>query len=251
MSERENLLMRLQDLSQFFNGDSLDDNLSRQTELTARLVGAETCSVMLLNGEPGRDLRLTVCAHYGPLADAARSASVGPGEGIAGRVLDSGRSLLVEDIALSSYAPLARRAGSAGRSLMIAPISIDGRIIGMLCASAAIGKPAFSAADLHMLDVIALFVGKSIQVVQLQRIIESRFLQLALLQDAKAHSDNLASAYRQPDQMARLLAKSLYREMAKAGFDSAQIISAATEIIDQLNHNLQRHSERAARHAAV
>ena len=36
--------------------------------------------------------------------------------------------------------------------------------------------------DLSLLDVVALFIGKAIQVVQLQNILNSRFAQLALVQ---------------------------------------------------------------------
>jgi L-methionine (R)-S-oxide reductase len=248
MDDAENLMIRLQDLSQFFASGSLDDDLAQQAAMTARLVGAETCSIMLINGGDGDDLRMSVCANHGPLPPAAWSESVGKGEGIAGAVLASGRSLLVADIMDSPFARLARRAADPRRSLMASPVTIDGKIVGLVNACGAHAKPAFSQVDLHMLDVIALFIGKSIQVSQLQTMLNSRFIQLALMQDVKAKVGGAVAAYRNSDQVARILARSLFREMIRAGFGSAQIIRAASEIIDQLNGNLQRHSERTARH---
>lgn len=247
MDDNQSLLIKLQDLSQFFASGKLDDSLQQQAAMTAHLVGAETCSVMLINGGSDGDLRMSVCAHYGPLAPAAWSASIGKGEGIAGHVLASGRSLLVEDIMNSQYAHLARRAGDPRRSLMLAPVSIDGKIVGMVNVCASEDKGAFALADLHLLDVTALFIGKTIQVQQLQTILDSRFIQLALLRDVEHEAGQAFSAYQNPDQVARILAKSLFKEMTRAGFASGQIIGAASEIIDQLNGQLQRHSERSAR----
>ncbi len=97
--------------------------------------------------------------------------------------------------------------------------------------------------------MISLFIGKSVQVLQLQSILNSRFTQLALMQEVqeKVSGAIASTAYQNPDQVAKILAKSLFKEMTRAGFGSAQIISAASEIITQLHSNLQRHNERAAR----
>jgi len=247
MEEASALLIKLQDLSQFFADGKLDDSLIQQAAMTARLVGAETCSVMLIDDGEGQDLRMSVCAHFGPLPPSAWRASIGKGEGIAGHVLASGRSLLVDDITHSPFAHLARRGDDLRRSLMLAPVSIDGKIVGMVNAGASQGKPAFTRADLHLLDVIALFIGKTVQVQQLQTILNSRFAQLALLREVESRVDGrLGAAYQPPDQVARILARSLFKEMTRAGLDAKQIIAAASEIIGQLNNKLERHSKRAA-----
>jgi L-methionine (R)-S-oxide reductase len=248
MDDTERFLIKLQDMSQFLASGSMGDHLNDRAAMTAALVGAETCSIMLINDGDGADLRLTVCAKFGPLAPAAWTTSVGKGEGIAGHVLATGRSLLVEDIESSEFAHLARRAGDPRRSLMVAPISVDAKIVGMVNACAPLGAP-FTQKDLLLLDVIALFIGKSIQVDQLQTILNSRFMQLALMQEVEGRVGTAiaSTAYQNPYQVARILAKSLFKEMTKAGFASAQIIGAASEIIAQLNGTLQRHSARAAR----
>jgi hypothetical protein len=50
-----------------------------------------------------------------------------------------------------------------------------------------------------------------------------------------------------PDQVAKILAKSFYKEMTRAGFGPSQIVNAASEIIEQLSGSLNRHSKRMER----
>jgi signal transduction protein with GAF and PtsI domain len=250
MTQVDNQLIRLQDLRQFLSGDSLEHSLAQQAALTARLVGAECCSVMLLNHGDRDDLRMSICATHGPLPSAALTASIGKGDGICGKVLASGRSLLIEDISRSELAPLARRPDDLRRSLMSSPIYIDGKVVGVVNLCGARDKVAFNDADLGLLDVVALFIGKSIQVLQLQGLLDSRFAQLALFREVtqvqKKVGNSVRTAYQNPDDVAKILARSFFKEMTKAGFRSNQIVYAASELIDQLNNNLQRHHKRVA-----
>jgi GAF domain-containing protein len=131
---------------------------------------------------------------------------------------------------------------------MCAPVHVDAKVVGVVNVCGAEGKDAFTETDLHLLDVLALFIGKSIQVLQLQGLLDSRFAQLALLREVEGSvAAGAGTAYRQPDEVARILAKSFFKEMTKAGFGSRQIVYAASELIEQLNHNLQRHHQRLVR----
>jgi L-methionine (R)-S-oxide reductase len=242
----ENPLIKLQDLAHFLASGNLDENMNQQATMTAKIVGAQNCSIMLINDGEGEGLRMSICANHGLLPLAALKESIGRGEGIAGQVLVTGRSLLVEDIGKSAFSRMARRVDDPNRSLMSSPIRIEGKIVGVINVSGLERKGTFSEVDLHMLDVIALFIGKSIQVIQLQNILNSRFAQLALMQEVKGKLDT-AIVYQNPDQVVKILAKSFFKEMSKAGFGSDQIVRAASEIIDQLCVNLQRHTKRAAR----
>jgi GAF domain-containing protein len=238
-----NPLVRLQDLQHFLAAGTLDDSLKQQAAMTATLVGAASCSIMLLNSGEGEDVRMSVYARHGNLPDEALQASVGRGEGIAGRVLATGTALLVPDISKSQFALLARGRAGAGASLICAPIRIDGKIVGVINAASAAGQPAFGDTALRLLEVTALFIGKSIQVQQLQRLLDSRFAQMALLRDAEEAKERVGEsvrlAYRNPEDVARILARSFFREMTKAGFESGQIVGAATELIDQLNQRMK------------
>ena len=83
----------------------------------------------------------------------------------------------------------------------------------------------------------------------MQNILNSRFAQLALLHEAEKSLEPLGvgAAVHNPDQVAKILAKSFYKEMTRAGLGSNQIISAASEIISQLSGSLQRDNKRLAR----
>jgi hypothetical protein len=56
--------------------------------------------------------------------------------------------------------------------------------------------------------------------------------------------DIVAQSIQNPSQLSKLLARSFYREMTRAGFDFNQIIGAATEIISELASNVRKHSDR-------
>lgn len=200
---------------------------------------------MLLNDGKSDNLLMSVCASYGPMPTAAYKELIGKGDGIAGYVIATGQSLLIEDINHSKFAKLARRASEPGKSLISSPITISGQIIGVVNISGHISDCAFNPVDLNLLNVVALFIGKSIQSIQLQSILNSRFAQLALAQELQNNMDaSLGSIFHNPDQVAKILAKSFYKEMARGGFGSNQIISAASEIISQLSNNLKQHSKR-------
>jgi len=224
-------LVRLHDVQALLASGSLDDNLVTHAELARRLVGATSCSVMLLNSDSPDDLRMRLCASAGEVPAAANEALVASGEGICGRVLASNRALLVEDISRSEFASLARRNRAAVPALMSAPIRIDGRTVGVVNVTGA----DFSEAELGLFEMIALFIGKSVQVIQLQGLLASRFAQLALVREGMPGP----AAYQNPDDLARILARSFFKEMTKAGFEPGQIVSAATELIGQLNGSLQ------------
>jgi GAF domain-containing protein len=241
MGSAENRLVRLQDLQHFLAEGSLDESLQQQAALTAKLLGAGSCSIMLLNTEAAGQLRMTVHARFGMFPDAALASSVGQGEGICGRVLASGEALLIDDIASSGLAALAQGRDGIGKSLMCVPLRIDGKTVGVVNVAGATDGPPFTQADLQLLNIIALFIGKSVQVQQLQRLLDSRFAQLALLQEARDQvQDKVRLAYRNPEDAAKILARSFFKEMTKAGFESGQIVSAASELIEQLNLKLKQ-----------
>ena len=245
----DNPLIKLQDLSNFLEQGTLDDNLLQLAEKAAKALTAEKCSIMLLKDGESDNLRMRVCASYGVLPDAAYTESIAKGEGIAGQVIATGRSILIEDISKSELASRARRTDDPRKSLISSPIPINRRIVGVVNVSGHVRGDVFNEGDLNLLEVIALFIGKSIQAIQLQNILNSRFAQLALLHEAEQRLGpmGVGAAVQNPDQMAKILAKSFYKEMTRAGLGSNQIISAASEIISQLSGSLQRHNKRLAR----
>ena len=110
-------------------------------------------------------------------------------------MVSTGKALLIKGINQSEFAPWARRVNDRRKSLISSPIIINGSIVGMINISGQAQGRAFNRDDLSLLEVVGLFVGKAIQVVQLQNILNSRFVHMALLQSAKkALGSTLASA---------------------------------------------------------
>ena len=235
---------RLEELTQYF-AEAFEASLEEQTRMAALAVGADSCSAMLVGGE-AQNPRLTLKASSGRLPQAAWSASAGRGEGIAGTVLQEGKALAIDDVGASRFSEMARDLSSP-RALMVAPMRAEGRIVGVLCARAGENKARFDEQDLRLFETAALLMGKAVQTQQLKALLDSRFAQAALLSQARERLDQDPGAYRNPDQLAKILAKSFYKEMAKARFEPAQIIGAASEIIEELNAHLRRHSQRAQR----
>ena len=246
MDESAALLTRLEALSGCLeNVGGHEENLRELAATAANILSAEICSVMLLSENEREEVSLRVVASHGKLPPAAYAEKVPLGEGIAGHVAANGKSLLLPDILQSDFASCARRPGYPGNSAVSSPIRDNGHIIGVVNVSGARRRPPFDAEDVSLLEIVALFVGKSNRILQLQNLLKSRFIQLSLIEGTeKTISELLVEAGRHPDQMARIVAKSFYREMTKAGFSSGQIIDAASEIISELSDSLQKHRKR-------
>ncbi len=203
-------------------------------------------SVMLADGE-GEQALLGMVSWRGDLSEEAATARVAVGKTTAGIVFATGRSRRVEDVDASGHDPMVRREGG---SFICAPLPLDGRVLGVINVRRPRGDQAFSETDEQTLECLALFAGKSVQAAQLAYLLNSGFAQRALGSDQAAASpavEAFSTGTAQPAQVARLLAKSFYREMRAAGFAPNQIVGAAGEIIDQLSASLRKHGQRIER----
>lgn len=234
-------LIRLQALQQALACSPEQDSLQDQVALAAGQIGAASCSLMLLGSKGEGESRMSIHAHHGPLPNAALQAAIRRGEGISGRVLESGSALLVADIRASEFASFARRGTALGCSFVCAPVHVEGRIVGVINAANGKDSPPFDEAALCLLQLIASFLGRYLEIHHLRRLLGSRFAQLALLQESAEEQPGMDRvAYHHPEQVAKILARSFFREMHRAGFGSPQILAAASELIGQLHRDIQR-----------
>ena len=247
MSDPAKSLLRLDEVAHCTDEGQFDLVLEELARSTAERIGAARCSILLANrGEPTK-AAMTVCGSFGSMPADAFKELIGLHQGIAGTVAATGKSVLIDDIRHSPFAPLARRGSESAPGLMCAPISIRSGIIGVVNVSDAVWRKAFNTDSLRLLEVHGLLIGKSVQLLQVQGILKSRFAQLALAADAAAtFGKPIEEIVQNPDQVSRIMARSFYREMAKAGFGTKEIINAASEIIAQLSSNIQRHNKRIA-----
>lgn len=237
---------KLSDLSAFIEHQiNLDECLQELAIMAANILNTQNCSIMLLKDDIGSgNVILRVFAHSGYLPEAAHHAAVEIKEGISCFVVTSGEPLFVEDIDKSPFLSL-KRGRYKSKGFIAAPIMIHDRVIGVIHANTPLSKSNVNKRDLELLVVIALLIGKSIQVIQLQNLLNSRYAQYALSRKEDAQGVNLSvSAHQSPDKIAKILAKTFYAEMSKAGFGPDHMLTTATEIVSLLSDKLKKHKER-------
>ncbi len=228
---------------------NLDESLDDIVSMAANILQSGTCSIMLFKEDEESDgFRLRLFAKHGDLPQKAFTEAVKVNDGIAGRVAATGKALLVQNIEETEFFNLARRPESANKSFICVPIVINRKVIGVLNVSNPLDARSFDYSDLNLSVFVALLVGKSVQVIQLQNLLKSRFAQLAIASQAQ---DLLAGAFNSDSydtgKVVKMVAKTFYREMTKAGFQRDHIVSAATEIISQLSESLEKHDLRSKR----
>jgi GAF domain-containing protein len=191
--------------------------------------------------------RLKLWASTEGLPSAAWLETRGRGESIAGRVLMQGSPLLVGDIRTSEFAPFARGHSEVGPSFICTPIVVGTNVIGVMNLSSRVGHPAFAESELRLAEIVATLIGKSVQVERLQTLIRSRVAQASLAREEKEVVARLTDGTVPPVRVAKMLAKSFFRDLSSAGFDPAQIIEAASEIIALVSGDITRFKKRIER----
>lgn len=243
----QNALGRLHDLAVFVGeGEDLGARLEALVGLAASVTDAAACSIMLLS-EGERDApRLKLWCSTPALPPPALDERPGPGDPIAGRVLESGEPLLIPDIRASGFARWARARDGQGASFICTPIVVGRHLIGVMSLSNRPDALPFGEADLRLARIVATLIGKSVQVERLQTLLRSRVAHASLAREEKAVATRLTDGTVPPARLAKLLAKSFFRDLSAAGFEPGQIIDAASEIVALVSADLGRFRRRNA-----
>jgi GAF domain-containing protein len=235
---------KLLELAGFELTGRFEDNLYRLTCIAGDILAARRVSLMLMDAASGKGVRLKLAALYGELPDAAWREDAPPESSISQHVLGLGECLHVKDIGHSRWREAARRLGSTG-SFISCPIHVAGKPAGVLNISEPIERVHFTPGDLEAAELTARLIGRIIHVARLDRVLDSRFAQLAFTLEGRADSCSVVSlSSHEPDKVARMLAKAFFKEMHHCGFSANQIIRAAGEIISELTGSLNRHKHR-------
>lgn len=220
--------------------EDLELGLKKLAYQIAQQLNASSCSIMLLNQAENdvAEKSLHLFIHTGNLPKEAYQQSQQLNQGIAGRVAVSGKPLLVADINASEYRNMACRKGASG-SFMSVPLFVNAEVIGVINVNAKREGEPFDDAKLNLLNILSKFVGQSIHLFQLQKLLSSRYLQHILTSgnnsDKINHSAPIAP---DPVKLQKLVAKSFFRELNEAGFGANAIIGISGEIISLLNEKL-------------
>jgi L-methionine (R)-S-oxide reductase len=245
---KKNELGGLHELAVFLETkQDLRRHLGELVERAASVTGASSCSIMLLSEGDNEVARLKLWASTEKLPSEAWNETPAHVESIAGRVLEHGISLLVSDVRESEFALLARDRGGLGPSFICTPIRVGADIIGVMNLSNRLDRPPFDKAHLGLAEIVAILIGKSIQVQRLQTLIQSRVAQATLAREEKEVVARLTDGTLPPARLAKMLAKSFFKDLSAAGFEPGQIIEAASEIITLVSSDIARYKKRLAR----
>jgi GAF domain-containing protein len=228
--------------------DDLDACLQELADLVARTLQTKNSSIMLLKeDQQNGESRLRLSAHCGDLPIAAYDQGEPLPRGIAWQVASAGTPLLVKDISGSEFAHLASRSSDTSGGFISSPIVVDKGVIGVINVNSPLDNRVFETRDLDLVTALSLYIGKSIQAIQLKKLLKSKFAIAALAKEESAKQAETGSFTQEPEKVARILAKSFFNDMKQAGLGPDHILRAATEIIDQLHTTLKKHKERQAR----
>jgi signal transduction protein with GAF and PtsI domain len=249
LTHQDDLTYKLLGLSSFIEEqDNLDENLHDIAVIAANILNMQNCSIMLLKDtEESEDLELRIFAHSGYLPDIAHREAIKIKEGISGHVAATGEALFIEDIDSSPFAKL-KRGRYRNNGFISAPVIIHGKVIGVINANTPHDNDTITRRDLELLKIIALLISKSIQVVHLQNLLKSNYAQFAVARGLDLHeSGPVNSIDYDPGNAAKVLAKTFYQEMSRAGFAPDHMITTATEILSLLSEKLDKHKDRRER----
>lgn len=216
--------------------------------MAATLLQAEKCMIMLLKSRVGNGVRFQSYSCACPRNTAACRKLGDEAEAAARKVIIVGKSVLIDRPKASSAADFGKRGSGPAYNLIASPVRIDSNIVGVINLIDRQDTRRFCADDIALLEIVAGLIGQSLHVLHLECLLGSQFAQMAVAREAVPTLGNAPSLGSQgPQQLARILAKSFYREMVKVGLDPGQIVDAASEIISQLSSSLKKHSDRLHR----
>lgn len=174
------LISRVTDLMTM--SGNLDQVLIAALNGACEILNATRGSVMLMDEDEGA---LRIRANIGMDPELAEEVRVKPGEGIAGRVLESGEAMLLAN-APSSRKGAADRDGQSARyrnqTALSIPLSIHGNVLGVININDRRDEQDFSENDLYVARVIgnqtavaisaAQLLKESIEAAEVQRLME-------------------------------------------------------------------------------
>jgi diguanylate cyclase (GGDEF)-like protein len=149
-------------------GSDLDPGvlLARISELICEMIGAQSCSVMLLDAARGR---LLAKAAYGLRTERVHTLSFAVGEGIAGWVVREKEPALIVDADSDPRFVRLPDQLTPIASMVCVPLLARGEAIGVVSATAP--EPnAFDEHDLEMLRFIAATIALDVENVRLHRV---------------------------------------------------------------------------------
>ncbi|MEA2446402.1 MAG: hypothetical protein QOK47_39, partial [Actinomycetota bacterium] len=133
------------------SSSALPDAVQRMVTAAIELLSAEQGSIMLLEDD---GLTLVLAASFGLPSEVPVGHSIKVGESVAGRVLATGRPLLLGDVDSDSFINFVPKHRPLSSSIVV-PLRVQGRSIGVLSLAMSKGSPDFTEEDLRLAQMFA------------------------------------------------------------------------------------------------
>lgn len=148
------------------SGEDLRSLFTHISELVVELLGADACSVMLLDV---RKERLITKAAFGLPDERIAKITFKVGDGVAGWVVQNGKPALIDDVNLDSRFKFLSNASSKIASMACVPVTARDEHIGALTATSS--KPeAFNDDDVELLGFVAKTIALDVENVRLRKL---------------------------------------------------------------------------------
>jgi L-methionine (R)-S-oxide reductase len=194
-----------------------DGSLVRTLEdielLIAKIFEADKCSIRLFDRTPAKTPRFGQDGR--PLAGAALRAHS------ARRHMNAGDSIATREIKYV-HGTTHHNTTPTSNGVMSNALVADGTTIGVITIHGYRGSPAFTGTEEMMLEIVALMLGKSLQLVHMHNLLKLRYRPAVV-------------RHCSPIELAILF----YEDLQKAGFDSGAVVLAASEVIAQVSAQLR------------
>jgi signal transduction histidine kinase len=169
------------DIGRAIDHIDIDELLDLITKKAADVMDAQACSLMLMNDATDQ---LVIAASYGLPDDVVENTRVLMGEGIAGRVAQTGEALLVQyDARHDPRFKGSRTVGLPGiaSSIVMPMFNEHLQVRGVLCIRRRTPSPPFTEDDKRLFSIFATQAGLAIKNVRLYRELRSRVTELSTL----------------------------------------------------------------------
>ncbi len=147
----------------------------------AAVMDAQTCSLMLTDPQ---DHMLVIEASFGLTDDIVKGARIRFGEGIAGRVAETGEPVMIDDVSADPRfsATVQPRAGVSG-SMCVPLRDEDGVVHGVISIRRNAPNPPFTRADLQLFSVFATHAALAISNAELYSRLHRKVQEVSTISD--------------------------------------------------------------------